>query len=323
MAAIPDPVDLAVIAVPKAVPEVVDECLAKGVRGLVVITAGFRETGEAGAAVEERLRDLVRAAGVRMIGPNCMGVINAEPRVRLNATFAPVAAAPAALAFVEPVGRHGSRDPQRRARLGIGLTQFVSMGNKADVSGNDLLEYWEDDPATPRHLHVPRELRQPAPFTEIAKRVGAQEADPDREERAHRRAGARAATSHTGALAGGEVAASALLEQCGVLRADTIEELFDVARALDACPLPAGRRVAHRLQRRRARRSWRPTPASIRGSRSRRSAPRRARELARVPARGGRASQPGRHDRLGGRRRATAGPSKRCSPIPRSTSRSS
>ncbi len=129
------------------------------------------------------------------------------------------------------------------ADLGIGLTQFVSMGNKADVSGNDLLEHWEDDPATRVIAMYLESFGNPRRFTEIAKRVDAQEADPGGQVRAHRE-GARAASSHTGAIAGADVTVSAFLDQCGVLRANTIEELFDVARALDRCPLPAGRRVA-------------------------------------------------------------------------------
>ncbi len=244
VAAIPDPVDLAVILVPRDLVEgVVEECLAQGVRGLVVITAGFSETGEEGAARERRLRERVRAAGVRMIGPNCMGVINTDPEVRLNATFAPTPARAGSIGFVSQSGALGVAILNVAQDLGIGLTQFASMGNKADVSGNDLLEYWEDDPATRVLAMYLESFGNPRRFTEIAKRVTRKK--PILIVKSGRTAeGARAASSHTGAIAGTDVTVSAFLDQCGVLRANTIEELFDVARALDRCPLPAGDRVA-------------------------------------------------------------------------------
>jgi acetyl coenzyme A synthetase (ADP forming)-like protein len=243
VAAIPDPVDLAVVMVPwQLVQGVVEECVAKGVRGLVVITAGFSETGPEGAERERRLRETVRAAGVRMIGPNCMGVINTAPEFHLNATFAPTPARPGSIGFVSQSGALGVAILNVAQDLGIGLTQFVSMGNKADVSGNDLLEHWEDDPETRVIAMYLESFGNPRRFTEIAKRVTRKK--PVLVVKSGRTAeGARAATSHTGAIAGTDVTVSAFLDQCGVLRANTIEELFDVARALDRCPLPAGNRV--------------------------------------------------------------------------------
>jgi acetyl coenzyme A synthetase (ADP forming)-like protein len=243
VAEIPDPIDLAVVMVPRgAVQEVVEQCLARGVRGLVVITAGFGETGPEGAAREERLRRAVRAAGVRMIGPNCMGVINTAATVSLNATFAPTPARAGRVGFVSQSGALGVAILNVLQDMDIGLTQFVSMGNKADVSGNDLLEYWEDDPETRVIAMYLESFGNPRRFTEIAKRVTRRK--PVLVVKSGRTAeGARAATSHTGAIAGADVTVSALLEQCGVLRADTIEELFDVARALARSPLPAGHRV--------------------------------------------------------------------------------
>jgi len=243
IAEIPDPIDLAVVMVPRdAVEGVVEECLARGVRGLVVITAGFAETGPEGAAREERLRAAVRAAGVRMIGPNCMGVINTAAAVSLNATFAPTPARAGRLGFVSQSGALGVAILNVLQDLDVGLTQFVSMGNKADVSGNDLLEYWEDDAETRVIAMYLESFGNPRRFTEIAKRVARKK--PILVVKSGRTAeGARAATSHTGAIAGADVTVSALLEQCGVLRADTIEELFDVARALARSPLPAGHRV--------------------------------------------------------------------------------
>ena len=242
--AIPDPVDLALLAVPRpAVQGAAEECLAKGVGGLVVITAGFAETGAEGAALERTLRETVRRAGVRMIGPNCMGVINTDPEIRLNATFAPTPARPGSIGFVSQSGALGVAILNVAADIGIGLTQFVSMGNKADVSGNDLLEYWEDHPDTRVIAMYLESFGNPRRFTEIAKRVGRKK--PILIVKSGRTSeGARAASSHTGAIAGTDVTVSAFLDQCGVLRANTIEELFDVARALDRCPLPAGDRVA-------------------------------------------------------------------------------
>jgi acetyl coenzyme A synthetase (ADP forming)-like protein len=244
VAELPEPPDLAVVLVPApAVPAVVDECLAAGARGLVVISAGFSETGPAGAAVEAALRDRVRAAGARMVGPNCMGVINTDPRVRMNATFAPVAPLSGSVGFVSQSGALGVAILNVAASLGIGLTQFASMGNKADVSGNDLLEHWELDAATRVACMYLESFGNPRRFVEVARRVGRRM--PIVVVKAGRTAeGARAASSHTGALAGTDRAVGALLAQSGVLRVGSIEELFDAARALDRCPLPAGRRVA-------------------------------------------------------------------------------
>ena len=243
LSAIPDPIDLAVITVPRAlVRGVVDEAIAKRVGGLVVITAGYGETGEEGRALELELRDAVRGAGVRMIGPNCMGIINTEADVSLDATFAPVPARAGSVGFVSQSGALGVAILNLASSLGIGLTQFVSMGNKADVSGNDLLEYWEDEPATRVICMYLESFGNPRRFTEIAKRVTQKK--PVLIVKSGRTAeGARAASSHTGALAGADVTVQAFLDSCGVLRADTIEELFDVVRALDRCPLPRGGRV--------------------------------------------------------------------------------
>ena len=243
IAAIPDPIDLALIAVPKeSVLKVVDECIAVGVRGLVVITAGFSETGPEGAGLEARLRAAVQQAGVRMIGPNCMGVLNTDPEVRLNATFAPTPAQRGSIGFVSQSGALGVAILNAAHDLGVGLTQFASMGNKTDVDGNDLLELWEDDERTKVICMYLESFGSPRRFTETAKRVGHKK--PILVVKSGRTAeGARAATSHTGAIAGADVTVSAFLEQCGVLRANTISELFDIARALVRCPLPAGDRV--------------------------------------------------------------------------------
>jgi acetyl coenzyme A synthetase (ADP forming)-like protein len=244
VSAIEDPIDLAVIVVPRQiVMPVVDECITAGVRGLVVITAGFAETGDDGARLERELRDKVREAGIRMIGPNCMGVINADPRVSMNATFAPTPATRGSIGFVSQSGALGVAILNEAADLGIGLTQFASIGNKADVTANDLLEYWEDDDETRVICMYLESFGNPRHFTEIAKRVSRKK--PILIVKSGRtQEGARAASSHTGAIAGRDVTVSTFLAQCGVLRAGSIEELFGVAKALNSCPLPAGNRVA-------------------------------------------------------------------------------
>jgi acetyl coenzyme A synthetase (ADP forming)-like protein len=243
IAAVPDPVDLAVVMVPRdLVMSVVGECLEAGVRGLVVISAGFRETGEEGAKLERKLTDLVRQGGVRMIGPNCMGVINSDPEISMNATFAPTPAQRGSVGFVSQSGALGVAILNAAADLGIGFTQFVSMGNKADVTGNDLVEHWEHDDATKVICMYLESFGNPRHFTEIAKRVGRRKpiliVKSGRTEE-----GARAASSHTGAIAGADVTVSTFLTHCGVLRANTIDELFGVAQALDKCPVPKGDRV--------------------------------------------------------------------------------
>jgi acetyl coenzyme A synthetase (ADP forming)-like protein len=241
---VPDPVDLAIIVVPREiVMPVVDECVAAGVKGLVVITAGFAETGEEGARLERELRERIRQAGIRMIGPNCMGVINADPTVSMNATFAPTPASRGSIGFVSQSGALGVAILNEAANLGIGLTQFASIGNKTDVTGNDLLEYWEDDDETRVICMYLESFGNPRNFTEVAKRVSRKKpilvVKSGRTEE-----GARAASSHTGAIAGRDVTVSTFLAQCGVLRAGSIEELFGVAKALNSCPLPKGDRVA-------------------------------------------------------------------------------
>jgi acetyltransferase len=241
---IPDAVDLAIIVVPKhQVLAAVDDCGRKGVRGLVVITAGFKETGERGAKLEHELKEKVHAYGMRMVGPNCMGVLNTAPDVNLNATFAPAPPLRGRVAFTSQSGALGVAIINLTRRLGLGLSMFVSMGNKTDVSGNDLLEYWENDPTTGVILMYLESFGNPRKFTRLARRVGRKK--PIIVVKAGRTVqGAAAASSHTGALAGLDIATDALFQQCGVLRANSVAELFDLALAFDKCPLPEGPRVA-------------------------------------------------------------------------------
>src|SRR5690242_9992895 len=232
--AVPEPVDLGVIVVPKErVLDVAAECADAKVRSLVVISAGFREVGGAGIDRERRLLEIVRGGGMRMVGPNCMGVLNADPTVAMNCTFAPTMPPFGHVAFVSQSGALGVSVLDYAKEYGIGIAQFVSMGNKPDVSGNDLLLQWECDEAVRAILMYVENFGNPQRFLEIASRITRRK--PIIVVKSGRsRVGARAAASHTGALAASDAAVDALLTQAGVLRADSIEELFDMAMAFSA-----------------------------------------------------------------------------------------
>ncbi len=244
IAEVPQEVDLAVIVVPKQhVLTVVREAVEAGVKGFVVISAGFREVGADGIGREEELLELIRGKGIRMVGPNCMGVLNTEPGVGLNATFAPSMPPPGKVAFMTQSGAMGLSILDYARSLGIGISMFVSAGNKADVSGNDLLEYWRDDPTTELILLYIESFGNPARFVRLAREITRKK--PIFVVKSSRTgAGARAAASHTGALAQTDLATDAILKQAGVVRAQTVEELFDLAMAFANQPLPEGNRVA-------------------------------------------------------------------------------
>ena len=242
--AIPGPVDLAVIVVPADhVVEVAEACGRKGVRALVTISAGFAETGEEGRARQQELLRVCRATGMRLIGPNCMGILNTAPEVSLVATFAPVAPPAGRVGFSSQSGALGLAIIQHAKSLGLGISTFVSVGNKADISGNDLLRYWEEDEGTDVILLYLESFGNPKRFSEIARRVGRKK--PIVVVKSGRStAGARATSSHTGALiAASDVTVDALFRQAGVIRTDTLEELFDVTTLLANQPFPKGRRV--------------------------------------------------------------------------------
>ncbi|MDX6412926.1 MAG: hypothetical protein QOH23_336 [Gaiellaceae bacterium] len=237
-----EPVDLAVICLPGgAVLEAAREALAAGVRALCVISAGFAEIGPAGELRQRDLLELVRSYGARLLGPNCLGIAIAS--VQLNATFGPRALPPGKIGFSSQSGALGLALLERATQRQLGLSAFVSIGNKADVSSNDLLEYWEDDPNTDVVLLYLESFGTPRKVGRVARRVA--RAKPIVAMKAGRTtAGARAASSHTAALAGSEAAVDALFHQAGVIRVDTLEELLDVTGLLAAQPLPRGRRVA-------------------------------------------------------------------------------
>jgi acetyltransferase len=242
--AIPDAVDLAVVVVPKQhVQAVAEACGRKGVRALVVISAGFREIGGAGVERERQLVETVRKHGMRLVGPNCMGVMNTEPGVSMNATFAPTMPPAGPVAFLSQSGAMGVTILDYASEYGIGISQFVSVGNKPDVSGNDLIQYWADDERTGVILMYLENFGNPRRFTQLAREITRRK--PVVAVKSGRSgAGARAASSHTGALAGTDAATDALLRQCGVLRAETVEEMFDLAMAFSHQPIPHGNRVA-------------------------------------------------------------------------------
>jgi succinyl-CoA synthetase alpha subunit/GNAT superfamily N-acetyltransferase len=221
---IPGHVDLAVIVVPAAgVLDAVRDCGAAGVSALVVISSGFAETGSEGGAVERELLEIARRHGMRVVGPNCMGVINTDPEVELNTTFSPVRPPAGNLAFFTQSGALGIAVIAEAERLGIGLSGFVSAGNKVDISGNDLLQYWEQDPRTDVILLYLESFGNPRRFGEIARRVSRRK--PIIAVKGGRSAaGARAAASHTAALASPDVSVDALFHQSGVIRVQTLEQ---------------------------------------------------------------------------------------------------
>lgn len=244
VSAIPGDVDLAVIVVPaERVFDAVRDCGKKGVKGLVVITAGFGEVGGEGTARQAKLVELCDHYGMRLVGPNCMGILNTAPDVRMNASFADTQPIRGRAAFLSQSGALGAAILADAESLGLGLSMFASVGNRADVTPADLLEYWGDDPDTGEILMYLEAFGEPERFMPIARRVSREK--PIVVVKSGRTSlGARAAISHTGSLAGSEAAVDSLLYQCGVLRVDSMKELFSLAAAVQTGKLPAGPRVA-------------------------------------------------------------------------------
>ncbi len=231
------PVDLAVVAVPPAsAPEVVADAAAAGVHGLVVISAGFAEAGVAGAAAQRALIRAAHAAGMRVIGPNCLGVANTDPTVRLNATLAPRLPVPGRVGIFSQSGAFGVALLAEADRRGLGLSSFVSAGNRADVSGNDLLQYWQDDPATDVIMLYLETFGNPRKFARLARRIG-------RDKPVVALASPARPPGVGDTVGPDETAVSALFTQSGVIRVDTVAELLDVGVLLANQPLPAGNRV--------------------------------------------------------------------------------
>ena len=241
--AIPERVDLAIVAVPaSSVPQLIEECGAAHVGAAVVLSAGFGETGPSGAAAESQLYASARRHDIRVVGPNCIGLINTDPWVRLNASFAPNAPTPGHLAVASQSGAVGVAILDSAERSGVGISTFVSLGNKIDVSTNDLLSYWYDDVTTQAVALYVESFGNPRRFTWLARALSTRK--PILAVKSGRStAGRRAGTSHTAAAAAPDVAVDTLFRQAGVLRMDTLGELLDAARLLTEQPLPAGDRV--------------------------------------------------------------------------------
>ncbi|GAA1449972.1 bifunctional GNAT family N-acetyltransferase/acetate--CoA ligase family protein [Mycobacterium cookii] len=240
---IPGDVDVAIVAVPAdAVQDVVLDCAAKGVHGLVVISSGFAETGEEGRMRQRRLVGLSRSYGLRLIGPNALGIINTDPDVSLNASLSSVMPPRGRAGFFCQSGALGSAILEKVQNRGLGLTTFVSAGNRADVSGNDLLQYWEEDDATEVVLLYLESIGNPRKFSRIARRVS----------RRKPIVAVRSGRSSQGVPMGHAVrkigapaqAVDAMFRQAGIIQVESLEEMFDVAQLLAHQPLPRGRRVA-------------------------------------------------------------------------------
>ncbi len=243
VAALPATPDLVVIAVPAAaVADVVRECGARGVHALVVISGGFAEL-PGGAREQAELVELARGSGMRLVGPNCVGIVNTHADVRMNATFSPVAPGRGRIGFASQSGGVGIELLARAHALGLGISSFVSLGNKADVSPNDLLQYWGDDPETDVVLLYLESFGNPRKFARLAEELARRK--PIIAIKSGRtRAGARAARSHTAALTDLDAAVEELFRTTGVVRVDTLQEMFDAAAVMAHQPVPAGRRVA-------------------------------------------------------------------------------
>lgn len=245
---IPGEVDLAVVIVPKeAVPQVIEECGEKGVKAAVIITAGFKEVGEKGKELEMAVVAASKKHSIPLVGPNCLGIINTDPETRLNATFAASMPRPGNIAFISQSGALGVAALEYAYANNIGLSKFVSMGNKADLNENDMLEIIKDDPQTDVILLYLEDLSEPKRFIELAREITAKmvKRKPILVIKSGRTLeGAKAASSHTGALASSDEVYDSLFHQCGVLRVENFEELFDYSKAFANQPLPKGNKVA-------------------------------------------------------------------------------
>ncbi len=242
---IPHEVEMAIIAVPaKYVNDVAKDCGMKGVKGLVIISSGFAEVGGEGIERQKELMEICNQYGMRLIGPNCMGVINTDPKVSLNGQFSPFKAIRGRIGFLSQSGALGIAVIDLTTKLGLGMSSFVSVGNKADISANDLIQYWEQDPNTDVILLYLESFGNPIKFGNIARRVTKKK--PIIAVKSGRSsAGFRATQSHTGALlSSSDVTVDALFKKSGIIRAETLDEMFDAATILSSQPIPTGNRVA-------------------------------------------------------------------------------
>ncbi|MCM1073313.1 MAG: acetate--CoA ligase family protein, partial [Bacteroides sp.] len=241
---VPGEVDLAIIVVnAKFVLDTIDQCHQKGIKGLCIITAGFKETGKEGAEAEKQLLAKVREYGMRCVGPNCLGVVNTHPEIRLDGCFAESLPERGNIGFVSQSGALGGGILNILKDLNLGFAQFISIGNQADVNAETALEYWENEEDVEQILLYMESIQNPANFRKLASRISKKK--PVLALKAGRSAaGASAASSHTGSLAGADKAANALLNQSGVIREYSLKDLFATAKVFANCPIPKGDRVA-------------------------------------------------------------------------------
>ena len=241
---IPGEVDLAIIVVnAKFVLGTIDQCHEKGIKGLCIITAGFKETGKEGAELEKQLLEKVREYGMRCVGPNCLGVVNTHPDIRMDGCFAESLPERGNIGFVSQSGALGGGILNILKDLNLGFAQFISIGNQADVNAETALEYWENEDDVEQILLYMESIQNPSNFRNLASRISKKK--PVLALKAGRSAaGASAASSHTGSLAGADKAANALLQQSGVIREYSLKNLFATAKVFANCPIPKGDRVA-------------------------------------------------------------------------------
>jgi len=241
---IPGEVDLAIIVVnAKFVLDTIDQCHEKGIKGLCIITAGFKETGKEGAEAEKALLAKVREYGMRCVGPNCLGVVNTHPDIRMDGCFAESLPERGNIGFVSQSGALGGGILNILKDLNLGFAQFISIGNQADVNAETAIEYWENEEDVEQILLYMESIQNPANFRKLASRVTKKK--PILALKSGRSAaGASAASSHTGSLAGADKAAAALLQQSGVIREFSLQNLFATAKVFANCPIPKGDRVA-------------------------------------------------------------------------------
>ncbi len=245
---IPDEVELAVIIVPsQAVAAVIEECGKKKVKAAIIISAGFKEIGRQGAELEQGVQQLVQKYGISLVGPNCLGIINTDASSSLNATFATEMPKQGNIAFVSQSGALGVAVLDYAKESNIGFSKFISMGNKAGLTENELLLYLKDDPKTDVILMYLEDLVNGREFMSIARKITSSLSHPKpiiTLKAGRTLLGAKAASSHTGSLAGSDTVYNAIFDQCGVLRVNTLEELFDYVKAFSSQPLPRGGNVA-------------------------------------------------------------------------------
>ena len=244
--AIEDPVDLAVVAIPAAgVPDLLEQCAEKQVGSVIVLSAGFKESGEDGAKLEASIRQQAQESGIALLGPNCLGVVNTDSQVSMNASFARSMASPGNIALMSQSGALCTSILDYARGNHIGFSKFISFGNKADINENDLLLYLADDPQTKAILMYIEDLTDGPQFMHIARENTEGSGKPILAIKTGRTPeGATAAASHTGSLAGMDEVYDAIMAQSGVLRVDTVQELFDYAMAFGNQPLPRSDRVA-------------------------------------------------------------------------------